>query len=376
MGNVMTGPSGDLFGLSQDLWKDVPVDRIFGGKDRDIGWGLRDDFSNFAADAGPSSGTTYYKSEGNSYKVFETRGSTSVAACIPNEAGWTIPSGFNVFSPNGNSIILPAGAVVPTPGAVKFTMGAASDEVQMCLAANQARASAAYPPGCFTPYPITSGVQGDVLFECRLMLDGLTTGFTSFFVGLVSTLAPATAALVGTTTYSTTPARLGFGCLSGDPSGNLGLVWNQAGQAVQWQYISGTTLKPLNLLTMGGISGITPITSPATYPNVFVGGAGGVPAATPSTYVGAYLKLGFRYSAKSKMLTPYINGVAQDGRGNSIDRRVIATLGIQGVTTYGYPGHSTLWPAAPMTFGAGCWQTSTTYQSPTIDWWQAVQLAG
>jgi hypothetical protein len=52
----------------------------------------------------------------------------------------------------------------------------------------------------------------------------------------------------------------------------------------------------------------------------------------------------------------------------------VSTSGIQGLTTYGYPGHATLWPAAPMTFAFGLWQTSTTYQTVSVDWMEGVQL--
>jgi hypothetical protein len=222
------GPGQDVFGPSQTLWHDVPMDRI--AYDRELGWMAGDDFSNFAADAAVSASLGYYKSESNSYDSFELKGgSNSTAIFIPDEAPWTVPTGFNVYSPNGGSILYPAGAVIPTRGALTITPTATADNGQLCMGANKARASAAYPPGQFTPYPIASGAQGDVIFECRLKFSDLNTGSTSFFIGLASTLAVASAVPVNTTTFSTVPGLLGFGCLSGDLAGNIGLVYNKAG---------------------------------------------------------------------------------------------------------------------------------------------------
>ena len=374
MGNRAIGPGGDLFNLSQDLWRSVPTDLMY-SRDRDLGWIMGDDFTNFAADAAVASGAGYYHSEGNSYKSYEYISSAgTTAGIIPTEAGWTVPTGFNVYTPNGQALLYAAGDVIPTPGAIQLKVASASDQIQLCCAPNAARASAAYAPGSFTPYPITSGRQGDVFFECRFLLDGLTTAFTTFFIGLANTLAVGTTVPCATTSFSTTPGYLGFGCLSTDLTGEIGMVWSKAGQAVQSQRMSATQT-PLQLLTLGGITGVTPTTTPPTFPNVMVGGAGGVSTATPATYVGAYMKLGFWYQAAAKTLVPYINGIAQDGKLGP-DRRVIATSGIQGSATYGYPGHSTLWPAAPMSFAAGIWQTGSTIQTMTIDWWRACQLAG
>ena len=153
----MNGPGADVFGLSQALWSDVPVD-LLATKDRDIGWMLGDDFTNFAADAAVASSLGYYKSEGNCYKTFELKGSSdSTAIFIPDESPWTVPSATNVYTPNGQGILYPGGSVIPTPGVITITPAAASDNGGMVLAGNMARASATVSPGCFTPYPITTG---------------------------------------------------------------------------------------------------------------------------------------------------------------------------------------------------------------------------
>jgi hypothetical protein len=374
MGNIAMGPGQDVFGPSQTLWGELPMDRVI--YDRDIGWMIADDFTGWAADAALSSGVGYYKSGPNNYKSFETKGSTSVAAIIKDEAPWTVPTGTNVYTPNGQGILYQAGTVIPTPGALTFTMGAASDMVELCLAANQARATAAYPPGDFTPYPITSGAQGDVIFECRLKFSDLATGFTSFFIGLASTLAVASGVPVGTTTFSTTPALLGFGCLSGDNTGQIGLVYNKAGGATVSQQ-SATNMAGLNLLTIGGTTGVPAIgAANGPSPLLSVAGPGGIPSSVPAIYKGSYFKLGFRYNAAAATLTPYINGIAQDGR--AAPNKVIGsgTLSTNLGSAAPGTGSTTAWPAVPMTFAAGMWQTSTTYQTATIDWYRIAQLSG
>ena len=381
MGNRALGPGQDLRGLSQALWGEAPLDLMQGFGDPDIGWMAGDDFKNYSLDIALSSNVGYSKSEGNVYRTFESNGGsgTSAQCIVPSNSPWTVPTGFNLYTPTGGQIVYPAGTVIPTPGQITFNPTATTDQAQIVLAPNIA-GTTNVPTGMFTPYPISSGAQGDVIFEIRFRLSGLTTSFTSFFVGLVGAGAAVglTTNPVGASAFSTVPSLLGFGALKGDPSMDIGLVWNKAGGTVQSQYMSAA-LTPLNLLTMGGLSSITPTTSPATSPNLFVGGPGGINQATPATYAGAYLKLGFRYNAAAGTLTPYINGVAQDGR--SGPNKVVSSAGIAGSLTYGGPGITSgtganLWPADQMTFGAGLYQTGTTYQTLTIDWWRCCQLVG
>jgi hypothetical protein len=377
-------PGADIAGLSQTLWGEVPLDRM--AWDRDTGWMAGDDFSNFAADsAAVASSLGYYNSEGNGYNSFELKGgSNSTAIFIPDEAPWTVPTGFNVYTPNGNGILYGAGTVIPQRGTVTITPAAASDNGQLCMGANKARATAAYPPGQFTPYPIASGAQGDVIFECRLKFSDLTNGgagsntgtaSTSFFIGLASTLAVASGVPVNTTSFSTTPALLGFGCLSGDYPGQIGLVYNKAGGTVSSQNVAN--MLGLNLMVLGGATNVAAVG--AAYgptPTVSVAGPGGIPSVVAATYKGAYFKLGFKYNAALATLTPYINGIAQDGR--AAPNKVIGsgTLSTNLGSAAPGTGSTTLWPAVPMTFACGLWQTGTTYQTVTIDWYRIAQLAG
>lgn len=371
MGDAILGVGGDIYGPSQDLWKGVGLAEIFRGN-RDKGWGIRDDFKNFGTAAAPSSNLAYYTSEGNLYKTFE---GSSTQTVVPGDSVWSVPSAFNVYSPNGQAQIIPAGYKVPTPGVIALTPQSGSVQAQIQLAPNGAAGACG---GAFTPYPISSSVQGDVIFEVRLALSALTHGITSFFAGLGGTNVVATSVPVADGSYSGTPSLLGFGALYGDGTagsgaagdGAIGMVWNKAGGTPQGQ---GAGLTALNLMRMGGAGSNTPTSTYPTFPNVQVGGAGGIPSLLPSTYIGWFVKLGFRYSPASGIFTPYINGVAQDGHAGP-DRRV-SSSGIQGSTAYGYPGDGTYWPADLMTFTAGLYHhTGSVYQTLYIDWYQCVQL--
>ena len=362
MGNIIQGPGQDRIGLSQALWNDVPVDRIFGGKDRDVGWGLRDDFTNWASTIALSSGLTHYLSEGNLYRTYAgVGGGTSTAALIANTSPWTVA--YPVYSPGGQALVRNTGDVVPTPGAVKFTSVTGNASTINMAVATDINVSS-YSPGLFTPYPITSGVQGDVIFECRFMLSDCSV-YDGFFIGLASTCAVSSSIPLGTA-FSTTPGLLGFGRLYNDTAGTIGLVYNKAGGATVSQQ-SVSNMSGLNLLTMGGATGLA---SGTASPVVSVGGAGGIPSSVPTTYIGNYLRLGFRYSASQKTLTPFINGVAQTSK-------VIGSGSLSANLGSAAPGvgSSTLWPAAPMNFVAALY-TSQGTDSLTPDWWQCVQLAG
>jgi hypothetical protein len=129
-------------------------------------------------------------------------------------------------------------------------------------------------------------------------------------------------------------------------------------------------------MVLGGATGIGAVgATNGPSPTISVAGAGGVPSVVAATYKGAYFKLGFRYNAAAATLTPYINGIAQDGR--IAPNKVVGSGSLSANLGSAAPGtgSATLWPAAPMTFAAGFWQTSsTTYQTITIDWWRCAQL--
>ena len=148
------------------------------------------------------------------------------------------------------------------------------------------------------------------------------------------------------------------------------MVYNQPGGTVSAQSVSGMT--GLNLAIMGNSAAAT---AAAASPLLYTPGAFGVPSAVPAIYSGAYFKLGFRYNAKDATVTPYINGIPQDGR--IAPNKVIGSGSLSTNLGTAAPGtgSTTLWPAVPMTFAAGLWQTgTTTYQTMTIDWWKCAQL--
>lgn len=379
MGNRMTGAGGDTFGLSQALWGGVPTDLLQGYGDRDIGWMKGDDFTNFAADTAVTGNVGYYKSEGNSYKTYEVGGGGSTTQTfVPLETDWTLTS--NLYTANGSGIIASSGAVIPTPGQLQMKTTAGNDQAQMVMGGDMARATATYPHGMFEPYPISSGLQGAVFFECRIQMSQLATALSTFFIGLISTCVPATSVPCTTAGFSIVPGYLGFGVVPAANAGAIGLVWGRAGSAVQSHYMN-SAMTPLNLMYLGGATGLGTIgTSTGASPTINVAGPGGIPTLTAATYIGSYFKLGFKYDPAAGgaggLLTPYINGVPQDGR--SGPNKLVSNLGIGGALTYGGPGITSgtganLWPNAPMTFGCGLFST-TTAQTVTIDWWRAAQL--
>jgi hypothetical protein len=100
-----------------------------------------------------------------------------------------------------------------------------------------------------------------------------------------------------------------------------------------------------------------------------VAGPGGIPTSVAATNIGAYLKLGFLFDPNAKTLTPYINGIAQNGL--SGPNKVITTTAIG---TAASPGSA--WPSHPMTFAMGAYYHGATVPSITVDWWRCAQLAG
>ena len=341
-------PGSDVFGLSDTLWGDLPLDIILAQRDRNFGWGVFDDFSTYGSSGAMETSLGHFVSEGNQYRTFEYKGAAA-QMIIPDTTGYyTVPTGFPILSPLGQTLQA-AATIIPTPGQLTFTPAAASDQGQIQMGGSTATLNS-LP---FTPYPKTSMVPMSVYFECRIKLSALATGATTFFVGLAGVGAGITAVPCATTTISTVPGVLGFGCLSGDDANVIGLVYGKAGQAINHYKVSSQA--GLKLLTLLGT------TADVTKGYLNIGNT-------------CYFKLGFKYNGVAKTLTPYINGVPQDGISgpNKIvgSGLLSANLG----AAAGGTGSSTLWPAAPMTPTAGLWQTgSGPYQTLTLDWWGAVQ---
>ena len=335
MGNIAMGPGQDVFGPSQTLWGNIPLDRILW--DRDTGWFAGDDFRNIATNAAPSSNAALYYSEGNTYNSYE---GSSTQTVVPTDANWTVPSAFNVYSPNGGAILYPGGTVIPTPGQLTLTP-ASSAPANLVQSPNAAGTAA----GVFTPYPISSGAQGITIFECRLRISDLPTGKVSWFVGLAGTAVVSATLPVGDNAYSTVPSLLGFGSLESDAAGKISLVYNKAGGTVSHQGV--TNMAGLNLMILGNATGITAGTAT---PTISVAGAGGIPSVVASTWIGSYFKLGFKFDPVLGTLTPYINGIPQNGQ--VAPNKVVGSGSLSTNLGTAAPGtgSATLWPADPMNF--------------------------
>ena len=359
--NIAQGPGGDLFGLSQDLWKGVALDRIFASKDRSVGWGVYDDFSNYGYTAALQTSLGLYASEGNQYRTFEYKGGAAVQSIIPDTTGiYTVPSGFPIpynFSPSSNlaGTWAAAGSIFPTPGQLTFSpISSSNDQAQIQMGGS----TAALNSLPFTPYAASNMLVGDVLFECRLRFSATLTAKNNFFIGLAGAGCGVSAMPVGAAYYGNSLATsgcslLGFGFLYGDTTNTLSLVCAKNGGAASHQSISN--MAGMNVLTFLAGSGDTT----KTYANIGNG---------------TYFKLGFRYGAASGTLTPYINGVALDGRiapnkviGNGLLSTNLGTAA-PGTTS------TTLWPADPMTLAAGLFNYNGSAQTMTLDWWAACQL--
>ena len=363
----MTGPGGDTFGPSQALWQPVQLDLLNGFGDRDLGWIAGDDFRNFATNAAPSSNKALYYSEGNTYNSYE---GASTQTVVPADSTWTVPSAFTLYTPNGSGVVAAGGSVFPTPGQITLTPTGSNTDAQLVTSPNASGTAA----GIFSPYPITTGVQGDVFFEARIRLSDLNTSTVSWFVGLAGTCVAASGVPVGDGSFSATPSLLGFGSLSGDASGKIGLVYNKASGTVSHQSVAN--MAGLNLMILGNATGIGAVgTSTGPSPLLNVAGPGGIPSQVAATWIGSYFKLGFRYRGGGiNTLTPYINGIAQDGVSGPNKIVGSGTLSTNLGSAAPGTGSSTLWPADLMNFACGARYHGATVPTITIDWWRAAQL--
>ena len=130
---------GDVFGLSNLLWGDLPLDMIFGRRQRDVGWGVFDDFTNYCLPVVPASSYGYPTSEGNQYRSFEVNnGGTTAQSIIPSSSNYVPPSGYPIITPMGsNNPMGPTNMLfsnpnsIPTPGQIAFTTVAANDQSQL-----------------------------------------------------------------------------------------------------------------------------------------------------------------------------------------------------------------------------------------------------
>ena len=351
MSNRPVLAGGDVFGLSDSLWGDVPLDFIFGCRDRNIGWGLKDDFTSYGYTAALQTSLGLYNSEGNQYRTFEYMGSAQ-QSIIPSDTIYTVPTGFPILTPQGQKSahggtteLFAAGSTIWTPGQLVFTPTAENDQCQI-------QAGPYGAAGNVCPFHVYPGRSGNLYFECRLKFSALATGFTTFFIGLAGTGSAVTSRPAASTAYDTNTNLLGFGCRSGDTTETLSWVVNKAGGTVSSQNVSN--MAGLNILTLLGSTG--------DYTKGYLNIGDGV-----------YFKLGFKYDGRLKTCTPYINGVPQDGVAGPNKSIGAGTLSTNMGTAAPGTGSSTLWPLTGMTLAAGLFQTSSTYQTVTLDGWAVAQ---
>ena len=370
---------GDLFGLSDTIWNDVPMDYIFGLGDRNYGWGVRDDFEHLSLATAISTGVAYYQSGNNYYRTYEeSNTSTSTQALEDGGSTYTVPTGFPILTPQGanapqttlqgtQNILFPAGAIIPTPGQLATVMTAAvSDRAQMMASpmTTATGASTSYNVCPFTPYSAANQVPSKVYFECRLSFSTLNTTLSNFFIGLCSggaNVGGGTSAspLASNTAYATIPALLGFGFLTGYTEGDLSIVFNKAGGTIQDEKVTnGTSLNLINMETYA-INGVNVLGS------------------STNKTAACYFKLGFTVDFTPKggngTFTPFINGLAFDGR--MAPSKLITNVANNPTAPDGTKMGTTTWPATPMNLCFGLFQHSTgTALNLTLDWWAAAQV--
>ena len=329
----------DIFGLSERLWGDYPIDYILGYKDRDYGWGVFDDFKTWTLSTALSSSLGFYTSEGNGYRTFEKAGGSSAQNIVPNNAVYTIPSGYpiqllcagNTPSP-GQTIQYPVGTKLYTPGQLVL-MGSGSaaqnDEASLQMGGDTATTN-------MLPFSVVPGVSGSLIFECRLKISALATAETTFFVGLAGGGSAITTRPAAASAFDVTTSLLGFGCKRADALNTLYCVHGRHGGTV----VQDSTA----LLTLGA------------WPN----------STNPAIGPAVYFKLGFIYDGKYQTWTPYVNGIPQDGQLSATDRRILKGTGT------GLTGTAT-WPDDSLSLCAGIFQYGSAIQTVTLDWWAAAQ---
>ena len=312
---------GDVFGMSDTIWNDVQIDNVFGLGDRNYGWGVRDDFTNFSQLVANSGGTGDYVSGANTYRTYEETG--GIAVPVIQDAGptYTVPAGFPILTPQGNNapqttlqgtqnILFQNPAIIPTPGELLLkTSNNASDRIQMMIrrprppqAHRRATTSAPSRPTRRRTFcrarSISSAASSSVRSTPRwpTSLSGWPPA------GRRSAAGTSTAPLASNTAYSTVPDLLGFGFLSGYTEGDLSIVFNKAGGTIQDEKVTnGTSLNLINMETYA-INGTT---------NYVLGSSANKTAAV-------YFKLGFTVdftaAGGNGTFTPFINGSAFNGR--------------------------------------------------------------
>jgi len=347
----------DIFGLSENLFGNAPVDYILGYKDRDYGWGVYDDFKGWGIATAQSGGLAYYQSEGNTYRAYEKAGSNAgtrnIVPPTPNNTSYyTIPMGYPIqlncagnYPSPGQTIQYAEGTKLWTPGELKLggASSATSDQASMQLGPDTATTN-------ICPFSVVPGISGSLLFECRLKIHtgiGPASGSTGtgFFIGLVASGAAVVDIPVSASVIDATLHKVGFGVRPvTDILNTIQTIYGR------------TTIKEVAtpLLTLGA-------TAKALYPTAV------------NTGLDAYVKLGFKYDGSSQRFTPYVNGIAQDGA-TGVNQTIGKGVAL-GVADTTYATDSAYWPSNPMTLCAGLCHYGAlgTFPYVELDWWAAVQ---
>lgn len=222
------------------------------------------------------------------------------------------------------STLLTNVALTPTPASVAPTsMGAiilqptsgVTDNDQISL---QWGGHELTPFGSF-PFSVIPNMSNDLAFECRLKVNTIADNIGDIFIGLAGAagVAPAAVSVPITQTadtLATTVSLLGFHKLSGDGD-KFDLAYERA---------SGTVARKADVATL---------------------------------VADTYIKLGFRYSGRSKTVSIFVDGA-----------EVSASRVVSSVTG------ATPWPndyMAPMI--ATMQVDGTTGITPTVDWWACAQ---
>jgi hypothetical protein len=277
--------------ISAALWKQLPLEPVTDKWDRRNGVAMVDDFTSFAGLVASNVGR--YHSEGNNYLSYETN-----ACSIVNLALTPTPASVSPTS---------LGAIVLTP-----------DTTDGSTVALQYGGSVTAPYGCF-PFAVIPGISGDLVFEARFKVSGITAARGNFFIGLAGAagVAPIATAIPITSSdvFATTLSLLGFGRLTAGTS-NLDLFYERA---------SGT---------------VATIASQATM------------------VADTYVKAGFRYDAATGIVIPWIDG-------KPVAAAYRTTPAISAATP---------WPNDYMTPIVAVEEIGTAALTLTLDWWACAQM--
>jgi len=257
------GGTFETYGLSNALWSNVPLEYIFGFKDRSYGLGLIDNFVSLGQAAALSSSLGRYVSNGIAYRSYELFGGTSAA-------------GISAKTP---AAARPGGIVLGT---------STSDNDECSLQAGSISAT-----GSIVPFAMVPDTHNDLYFECSFKVSSITTAIYSMFVGLAGTGGAVTNMPISAADVIGSMSAIGFSKLQAGTS-SLSLAYNRASgtpgamtgvatlvadtyvkAGFKWQRKGNMVIPYINGLALDGVTGnnkvITSATTAATpWPNDYM----------------------------------------------------------------------------------------------------------